>query len=55
VSSIFNLSQGNKKNDKWKLLYSFGNIIEAVQPDIVSMENVPNLLKYNNGQVFKDS
>ena len=46
--------QGNKKNDKWKLLYSFGKIIEAVQPDIVSMENVPNLLKYDNGQVFED-
>lgn len=46
--------QGNKKNDKWKLLYSFGKIIEAIQPDIVSMENVPNLMKYNKGQVFED-
>lgn len=46
--------QGNKKNDKWKLLYSFGKIIEAIQPDIVSMENVPNLLKYNKGKVFTD-
>lgn len=46
--------QGNTKNDKWKLLYSFGKIIDSVQPDIVSMENVPNLLKYNNGTVFKD-
>ncbi|HNW97296.1 MAG TPA: DNA (cytosine-5-)-methyltransferase [Bacteroidales bacterium] len=46
--------QGNKKNDKWKLLYSFGKIIEAIQPDIVSMENVPNLMKYNNGVVFED-
>lgn len=46
--------QGNKTNDKWKLLYSFGKIIEAIQPDIVSMENVPNLMKYDNGQVFED-
>jgi DNA (cytosine-5)-methyltransferase 1 len=46
--------QGNKKNDKWKLLYSFGKIIEAIQPDIVSMENVPNLLNYNDGDVFND-
>lgn len=46
--------QGNKKNDKWKLLYSFGKIIETVQPDIVSMENVPNLMKYNGGKVFSD-
>lgn len=46
--------QGNKKNDKWKLLYSFGKIIEAIQPDIVSMENVPNLMKYEEGKVFQD-
>ncbi|MBL0310934.1 MAG: DNA (cytosine-5-)-methyltransferase [Bacteroidetes bacterium] len=46
--------QGNKTNDKWKLLYSFGKIIEAIQPDIVSMENVPNLMKYNEGKVFED-
>lgn len=46
--------QGNKKNNKWKLLYSFGKIIEAIQPDIVSMENVPNLIKYNEGKAFDD-
>lgn len=46
--------QGNRKNDKWKLLYSFGEIIEDIQPDIVSMENVPNLLRYKKGKVFKD-
>lgn len=46
--------QGNKKNNKWKLLYSFGKIIEAIQPDIVSMENVPNLIKYNKGKAFED-
>src|SRR3990172_11595589 len=37
-------TQGKKKNDKWKLLYSFGNIIWDIKPDIVSMENVSNLL-----------
>src|SRR3984885_4522768 len=46
--------QGNKTNNKWRLLYSFGKIIEAIQPDIVSMENVPNLMKYNGGKVFED-
>jgi len=46
--------QGNKKNDKWKLLYSFGEIIKQIRPAIVSMENVPNLLKYNKGKVFED-
>ena len=47
-------TQGKKRNDKWKLLYSFGNIIWDIKPDIVSMENVPNLLKYKNGIVFQD-
>ncbi|MEI8111756.1 MAG: DNA (cytosine-5-)-methyltransferase [Chitinophagia bacterium] len=50
----FSTYQQGKRNDKWKLLYSFGEIIEAIQPDIISMENVPNLLKYNNGKVFND-
>lgn len=39
---------------KWKLLYSFADLIEGVKPDIVSMENVPLLVKFNNGKVFKD-
>jgi DNA (cytosine-5)-methyltransferase 1 len=50
----FSSYQHGKANDKWKLLYSFGQIIEAIQPDIVSMENVPNLIKYNEGKVFED-
>ncbi len=42
------------KDIKWKLLYSFANLIEEVQPEIVSMENVPFLVQFNNGKVFKD-
>lgn len=49
-----NYSQGNKKNDKWKLLYAFGKIIREVAPDVISMENVPQLEKYEGGKVFKD-
>ena len=47
-------AQGDKKNTKWKLLYSFGEIITAIQPNIISMENVPNLLNYKKGKVFCD-
>lgn len=47
-------TQGSKVNNKWKLLYSFSKIIEAIKPDIISMENVPNLLNYNKGKVFQD-
>lgn len=38
-------------DDKWKLLYSFSRLIEEVSPEIVSMENVPELEKET---VFSD-
>jgi DNA (cytosine-5)-methyltransferase 1 len=40
------------KDGKWKLLYSFLRIIRDIKPDIISMENVPQLVKYDNGKVF---
>jgi DNA (cytosine-5)-methyltransferase 1 len=45
----------NQKNadPKWKLLESFGDIIDRVLPDVVSMENVPQLVKFKGGKVFK--
>jgi len=57
--SIYNSrnSYNNQKKSfdkKWKLLYSFADLIESVKPEIVSMENVPLLMKFNNGKVFKD-
>lgn len=48
---------GGRENDewqhdnKWKLLYSFADIIRHVLPDIVSMENVPQLA---HERVFAD-
>ena len=47
-------SQKYKDNDKWKMLYAYSRIIEQVQPEIISMENVPNLKNYQNGKVLKD-
>ncbi len=45
----------NKKSDeKWKLLYSFADLIDDVNPEIISMENVPLLLKFDGGKVFND-
>ena len=32
-----------KKDEKWKLLYYFSNIVREIQPEIISMENVPQL------------
>lgn len=41
-----------KKDARWQLLYEFSRIIKDTQPDIVSMENVPNLLKFKKEPVF---
>lgn len=42
---------GSNVDGRWGLLYSFIRIISELKPDIVSMENVPNL---KNEIVFKD-
>lgn len=47
-------AKSRKVDGKWKLLYSFGDLIEKVKPDIISMENVPMLVKFNKGKVFND-
>lgn len=49
-------SQYKKKkgaqDDKWKLLDRFADFIDVIQPQVVSMENVPELLTFSGGQVF---
>jgi len=44
------------KNDtiKWKLLYEFSRLIKEVQPQIITMENVPTLLRFKKAPVFID-
>ena len=48
-------SSYNQKNEdpNWQLLRSFGNLVVEVQPDVLSMENVPRLLTFKAGKVFK--
>lgn len=36
-----------EKDEKWGLLYKFMDIIDRSTPDIVSMENVPQLIKHD--------
>jgi DNA (cytosine-5)-methyltransferase 1 len=45
----------NQKNSdpKWKLVNRFSDLIEEIGPDVVSMENVPTLLKFGEGKVFR--
>jgi len=46
----------NRKTEdhKWRLLYSFSRLITEIQPDIISMENVPELLTYRKKTVYDD-
>jgi len=45
--------KSDKQNDyRWKLLEEFSRLIKEVNPVIVSMENVPTLLKFKKAPVF---
>ena len=46
-----------KKQDrerKWELLSNFSDLISKIKPDIVSMENVPNLTTFRNGEIYQN-
>lgn len=43
--------KNGKKHEKWNLLFSFSNLVKGLKPEIISMENVPQLIKES---VFKD-
>lgn len=50
-SSHANKLKEKEQGDKWNLLNEFIRLIKESTPDIISMENVPNL---SNKQIFKD-
>lgn len=43
-----------RENPNWSLLAEFSRLIERSQPEIVSMENVPTLITFRKGRVYKD-
>jgi DNA (cytosine-5)-methyltransferase 1 len=47
--------RGRSHEADWPLLLSFGRLIEAVQPDLVTMENVPQILDHKVFEGFLDS
>ncbi len=49
----FSLYTQARDNPQWKLLAEFARLIEEVRPDVVSMENVPRLLQFRGGAVFR--
>ncbi|WP_426345155.1 DNA cytosine methyltransferase [Alcaligenes sp. HNGD-HTN06] len=44
--STYAKGKDTTQDAKWKLLRSFGNLVRRVQPDLVTMENVPQLPKH---------
>jgi len=41
------------KRKKWKLVPKFADLICEVKPDIVSMENVPELVDFREGEIYQ--
>lgn len=52
--SSYTFKDKEKENNKWKLLYEFARLIRETKPDIVSMENVAQLLNFKKAPVFDD-
>ena len=52
--SSYSRKHSQKRPDaKWKLLGEFGRLVKEVQPDVVSMENVPRLVNFHGGELLK--
>jgi len=41
------------RDEKWRLISRFADLICGVQPEIVSMENVPDLATFRGGEVYR--
>ncbi|GAB3514240.1 DNA cytosine methyltransferase [Emticicia fontis] len=56
--STYSFKSPDKKKEaesaKWSLLDEFARLIREVKPEIVSMENVPGLAKFDKSHVFKN-
>jgi DNA (cytosine-5)-methyltransferase 1 len=49
----FSAYSQKSKDPNWRLLDTFGTLIDNVRPDIVSMENVPRLIGFKEGKTFQ--
>lgn len=52
--SSYTFKEKEKNNDKWSLLYHFLRLIKETEPEIVSMENVAQLVNFKKAPVFND-
>ncbi|WP_285374095.1 DNA cytosine methyltransferase [Pseudomonas sp. lyk4-TYG-107] len=49
--STYNQGKDTRSDRKWPLLYAFRRLIDGVKPDLVTMENVPDVTKH---EVYHD-
>ena len=52
--SSYAFKKKDKDPNKYELLYEFGRLVEEVNPDIVTMENVTQILNFKSKPVLKD-
>ncbi|MBN1987946.1 MAG: DNA (cytosine-5-)-methyltransferase [Bacteroidales bacterium] len=52
--SSYTYKSDKNKDSRWQLLYEFSRLIVETEPDFVTMENVPTLLKFKAAPVFRD-
>lgn len=52
--SSYTFKDKDKTNNKWLLLYEFARLIRETEPEIVSMENVAQLINFKKAPVFHD-
>lgn len=45
--SRYSLAASNRKHPKWSLLHEYTRLIKATKPQLVTMENVPDLLQHS--------
>ena len=50
--SKYNQGKDTKADQKWRMLDEFSRLVEEAKPDIVTMENVPQLIKHTVYQDF---
>ena len=50
--SAYTSTAKRRRTDKWSLLPLFADRIAALQPEVVSMENVPRLASFRGGEVL---